>query len=390
MNLFAMSAPFRRIAADPARVTARIARTIGGERPVDFAREALMVFAYQFAHNEPYRRYCLRRGRTPESVNHWRDVPAVSTTAFKILDLACGPGERVFITSGTTQGPEARGRHVVPDLSLYRLAALRHFAACVGCEGRRGPVLSLTPPPALRPASSLVQMIDWIRETYGTDGSGYFVGPRGLEVEPLCDALDTAARDGVHLYLMGITAAFEDLFAHCQQSRRSFRLPYGTVVVHTGGQKGRRAAPGGSRPLSTGGFLSACWRLLNVPGYHCINEYGMTELCSQFYDNTLAERLAGRLTPRYKIGPPWTRTLVVDPETLEEVPRGTPGLLCHYDLANCGSVLAVQTEDVGVAVGDGFIVQGRVLGAEPRGCALLLEDLEEINAGSVALSARGD
>ncbi|MEE3184308.1 MAG: hypothetical protein VX310_00895, partial [Gemmatimonadota bacterium] len=57
------------------------------------------------------------------------------------------------------------------------------------------------------------------------------------------------------------------------------------------------------------------------------------------------------------------------------VPMGEPGLLCHYDLANAGSVMAVLTEDQGVAVEDGFRVLGRVQGAEPRGCSLAMDDL---------------
>lgn len=364
-----------------------IASTIAGERPLDFERDALAVFAHQFDRNRPYRSYCLRRGRTPATVGHWQDIPAVSTAAFKVVDLACSPPERVFRTSGTTRGPEGRGRHLVPRLSIYKTAALRHFAACVALDGRRAPVLALAPPPNLRPDSSLVQMIDWIREAYGTGDSAYFVGCTGLDTEALCTRLTTMERDGTPGYLVGLTAAFAQLFARCGTSQRRFRLPYGTLVIDTGGTKGA-AGDGPRHPLSAAGFIAACWRFLGVPGYHCINEYGMTELCSQFYDNVLHERVAGRLTPRYKIGPPWTRTLVVDPETLTEVPPGSPGLLRHYDLANCGSVLAVQTEDIGVKLENGFIVRGRVDGAEPRGCALLLEDIVKANASALSSPSR--
>ena len=364
-----------------------IASAIAGERALDFERDVLAVFAYQFDHNLPYRNYCERRGRTPATVEHWRDIPAVSTAAFKIVDLACAPPERVFRTSGTTRGPDGRGCHPVPRLAVYKTAALRHFTACVACEGRRGPVLALTPPPALRPDSSLVQMIEWIREAYGTGTSEYFVGPAGLDAGTLSARLAAMEREGEPGYLIGLTAAFERLFAHCGAGQRRFRLPYGTLVIDTGGHKGAAAA-GAGHPLSPAGFIAACWRFLGVPGYHCINEYGMTELCSQFYDNVLHERVAGRLTPRCKIGPPWTRTLVVDPETLTEVAPGRPGLLRHYDLANCGSVLAVQTDDVGVRLETGFVLQGRVAGAEPRGCALLLEDIVEANASSLPPSSR--
>jgi hypothetical protein len=363
-------------------VEALVASAIRGERALDFERDALAVFAYQFEHNLAYRNYCLRRGRTPATVATWREVPAVSSTAFKLVDLACGPAERVFVSSGTTRGPDVRSRHLVPRLDLYRAAALAHFAACVAPDAMRAPVLALTPPPALRPDSSLVQMIDWIRMAHGTGDDGYFVGPQGLDIEALCTRLDALARAGTPVYLVGLTAAFAQLFDHCAAQGRRFRLAFGTRVVDTGGAKG------GGRRLSPRGVVNACWRLLSVPGYHCINEYGMTELCSQFYDNVLRERLAGHLAPRCKVGPPWTRTLVVDPETLDEMPAGRPGLLRHVDLANCGSVMAVQTEDVGVAVDDGFEIHGRLAGAEPRGCALLLDEITQANAGPRASSAR--
>ena len=71
--------------------------------------------------------------------------------------------------------------------------------------------------------------------------------------------------------------------------------------------------------------------------------------------------------------PPWVRTRAVDPSSLEDVAAGETGLLVHYDLANTGSVLAVQTSDIGRIVGDGFEVFGRAAGAELRGCSLAAE-----------------
>jgi hypothetical protein len=361
-----------------------IATLIAGGHPFDFDELALGVSAYQYAENEPYRRYCDQRGHTPDTVEDWRRIPPVATRAFKIVDLACGLPERVFLTSGTTRGLAQRGRHLIPHLALYRHAALTQFAACVTPDLERREVLSLTPPPALRPESSLVHMVEWIREAHGTEDSAYFVSEQGLDAPKLCERLGAATAKGDPLFLIGITAAFEDLFAHCQHAGKAFRLPYGTVIIDTGGNK---RGPG-SRSLSRAGFLHACWRVLNVPAYHCINEYGMTELCSQFYDNAIHERRAGRFTPRHKIGPPWTRTRVVDPDTLEEAPPGRPGLLQHFDLANCGSVLAVQTEDLGVTVGNGFEITGRLRGAEPRGCALLLEAMTRNDAPAVASPTR--
>ena len=53
-----------------------------------------------------------------------------------------------------------------------------------------------------------------------------------------------------------------------------------------------------------------------------------------------------------------------------------PGLLRVVDLANLGSVIALQTEDRAVATPEGpFRLLGRAEGSEPRGCSLDAEAL---------------
>ena len=70
------------------------------------------------------------------------------------------------------------------------------------------------------------------------------------------------------------------------------------------------------------------------------------------------------------------RTLVLDPATLAPRTRGEAGVLCHFDLANAGSALAVLTEDLGRIVDDGLELLGRASGAELRGCSLTLAEWE--------------
>ena len=94
-----------------------------------FEEWALRAFAHQFEHVAAYRAYCERRGVTPGTVESWSDVPAVPAAAFRHVELAAGPAEVVFRTSGTTGGAEARGRHPIVHLSLYRASALAGFSA---------------------------------------------------------------------------------------------------------------------------------------------------------------------------------------------------------------------------------------------------------------------
>ena len=99
---------------------------------------------------------------------------------------------------------------------------------------------------------------------------------------------------------------------------------------------------------------------LGIPPDDVINEYGMTELSSQFYTRGLGGMHEG---------PPWLRAVVIDPETGGEVAVGETGVLRIFDLANLGSVMAVETQDLAVRCERGFELLGRDPAALPRGCS---------------------
>jgi hypothetical protein len=135
--------------------------------------------------------------------------------------------------------------------------------------------------------------------------------------------------------------------------------------METGGFKGR------SRSLPRLELYALLEERLGVALERIVNQYGMTELGSQFYDSVLvdAEGL------RRKIAPPWTRVRMLDPETGAACAPGETGALFITDLANTGSVCAIQTADIGRQVGDGFEVLGRDAGAEARGCSIAADEL---------------
>jgi acyl-CoA synthetase (AMP-forming)/AMP-acid ligase II len=139
--------------------------------------------------------------------------------------------------------------------------------------------------------------------------------------------------------------------------------------METGGFKGR------SRAVSRDDLYDELNRRLGVPLRHIVNEYGMTELLSQFYEPVIRGGAPEAPSERFHLPPPWVRTRIVDPMTLEAVPEGEVGLLSHLDLANVGSVVAVLTEDLGQKVASGFRLIGRARDAEPRGCSLAMEEL---------------
>jgi hypothetical protein len=342
---------------------------IAAPDPERFGELALRVFRFQYERNEPYRRFCDRRGQSPQSVGDWTEIPAAPVAAFKHAPLVCSglPAGSVFLTSGTTQGEDTRGRHQVPDPSIYRAAALAHFEHCVLPDGLRPRFLVLAPSLAEQPQSSLCQMIEWLAAEFGDGGPEYFVRGSEVQATSLRERLRELQPRRDPLLLIGVTYALIRFIDGCHVDGLRFRLPYGSRIVDTGGTKGR------SRAMSRNGLLRAFWETFGVTGYAVANEYGMTEMCSQFYDDAIRNHFCGRKRDRAKLAPPWVRTRVVSAQTLEPVGRGERGLLRHFDLANVGSVMALQTEDVGLDVSEGFEVLGRAAGAEARGCALLLE-----------------
>jgi Acyl-protein synthetase, LuxE len=330
---------------------------------------ALKVYAYQFARNPAYQRYCHSKLKTPDTVGSWRDIPAVPTDAFKEIDLACGPPEKVFLTSGTSQGPSKRGRHGIPRLEIYHVSALLNFSAHLLPDLAALKMLILAGSPQIWPESSLAHMLETIRAEYGSDEAPWFVTEKGLDSDRLAAALIESCRQERPVMLLGVTLAFHQFLEHARSRKISFRLPPGSRIMDTGGFKGRKFH------LSKTELYRAYEDGFGIPQSHIVNEYGMSEMCSQFYDNVLIDSINPPSRPRQKRTPPWVRTLVMDPETLQERPSGSPGILRHYDLANCGSVLALQTDDVGRTIGDGFEVIGRSPAAESRGCSLIIEEL---------------
>jgi hypothetical protein len=337
-----------------------------------FARAALAVFAEQYAANAAVRAYGDRIGKTPATVEDWREIPALPTDAFKQAVVAVFQPEsavRLFMTSGTSQGPESRGK-------IYKDAAaldLHDRAVCAGFERYCLPdrsrirILVLAPPPERVPNLRMAHDCAMFRDRYGADGSDHMVGERGLELERLAEDLERAEAEGEPVLIVGASFSFVVLFDYLQEQGRRFRLPAGSRTADGGGYKGR------SREMTKEGFIATAGDLLGVPPDHVVNLLGITELSSLYFDNVLSDAIAGRHRTRFKPHSPWTRTFAVHPETLAPIPPGEVGLLRHLDLANARLCVALQSEDLGYETEGGFEILGRAAGAELRGCSLAME-----------------
>ncbi len=352
----------------------RIHAFIANGTAAGFEELALEVFAYQHARHELYRRFCAARGASPASVRDWREIPAIPVDAFKHGLIAEADQPFLFLSSGTTAGAGSRSRHPLSTLETYRACALAHFADMV-LPDQPGPLATLVlgPTPQTHPQSSLGAMFSWCVESHGSAGSLVALDGSGqADINGAIDWLEERARASTPVLVLALTSALSALFAELRRRKLVLRLPADSRLVDTGG---RKLNSPGAHVLSAHGVLKAAWRFLHVPAYTCVNEYGMTEMLSQFYDDALRSRTHGHLSPRAKVGPHWVRTRVIDPVSLAPAAAGAAGILCHVDLANWETVSFLQTADVGREIGAGFELTGRAAGAAQRGCSQLLVEL---------------
>ncbi len=317
----------------------------------EFDALARAIHRHQYRHNAPYRRFVDRVA--PREPRTWRDIPAVPVDAFRESVLACGPAARVFESSGTTRGTDRRARHHVMHLDVYEAAATSGFDRAGLARGDRRPFLVAAPEPDAYPSSSLAAMVAWLRRDHDTGGPPSFLRPERLDLDGWRRAI-VALDQAEPVLVLAVTSALLRLMDAVGDTDE-LRLPRGTVIVDTGGCKGY--------PVDLGreAILDRYERAFGVVRGEVVNEYGMTELCSQLY-----ARADGPWA-----GAPWIRTVVCDPLTGTEQPPGVAGVLRHVDLANVASVVAIQTEDIGRAVDGGIELLGRVTVAETRGCSLL-------------------
>jgi hypothetical protein len=322
-------------AAAPLETAVR--KLIGQPESGSFDEILLLLHAFHYANNAPYRAFCQSLG-VDQMVTQWREIPCVPQAAFKHADLrsfAAAETVQTFRTSGTTG--EGYGQHHFRTLDIYE-AAVREGWRHAGLPS--GPFLVLAPHPDEAPYSSLSHMLSTLAPREA------FVAPGGdIDVARLRDVSGPVC-------LLGTALGFLHLIEKLGGDRLA--LPAGSTAMETGGYKGS------GRDVSRADLYAMIGNKLGLASGDIINEYGMTELSSQFY---------ARGPHGCHHGPPWARAVVVDPVTLQDVADGGTGILLLYDAANVGSVVGIQTQDLAIKRGESFELLGRNPSALPRGCS---------------------
>ncbi|HEX2898553.1 MAG TPA: acyl transferase [Bacteroidia bacterium] len=304
---------------------------------LDFDSFADRLWAYQLQENEVVARYC--------ALLEDRSMQFLPIRFFKDFDMRSGAdwtAQAVFKSSGTTG--QTQSRHLVRDLSLYETSVMEAFRQYYG-EGEYA-IFALLPNYLERGESSLVYMVQhWILR-FGLPGSGFYL----YDFDALRQGLADAVKRGQRILLIGVSFALLD-FAESH----ALALPSGSIVMETGGMKGR------GKELSRSELHDRLRNAFSLSEIH--SEYGMTELLSQAY-STGNQRF---------FCPPWMRVVITDPyNPTRKLPFGEAGRINVIDLANVHSCAFIATDDCGVKHADGsFEVLGRLENAELRGCNLL-------------------
>jgi len=220
--------------------------------------------------------------------------------------------------------------------------------------------------PGVREAvnSSLVHMFETVRRRMGAEES-VFVGRTGADGSWRIDfgAAIERLKTERPVLVLGTAFSFVHLLDYLGELDLRFKLAAGSRVMETGGYKGR------SRSLPKKELHRLIMKRLGVPESEIVCEYGMSELSSQAYDGRTGVEGRGSRTFQF---PPWAWAQIISPETGREVAEGETGLIRVFDLANVFSVMAIQTEDLGVKrEGGRFELIGRAELAEARGCSMM-------------------
>jgi phenylacetate-coenzyme A ligase PaaK-like adenylate-forming protein len=321
----------------------------------EFASLALEIFRFQYENNRVYNEYVKALGIDISAVSKITEIPFLPIAFFKSHKIACGDTDKyeVVFKSSTTTGA-IPSNHFVKDINLYKDSFSKGFEQFYG-DVKQYCLLALLPSYLERGDSSLVYMTkNLIEETQNPD-SGFYMD----NYAELAQKLKANEANRQKTLLIGVTYALLKLAEEYPVLLKN------TVVIETGGMKGRR------EELTREEVHKTLKDAFGVENIH--SEYGMTELLSQAYSK-------GKGVFQCV---PWMRVLVRDVyDPFEIVNSRQSSVVSHkgainiIDLANINSCSFIATDDLGVLYPNGdFEVAGRLDSSDIRGCNLMASEL---------------
>ena len=311
----------------------------------DFSNVAMNVFRYQAKENIVYKDYLENLKINVGDVKTINDIPFLPIEFFKTHKVVSGThAEKTIFNSSGTTGMQ-RSNHFVTDLSVYEKSFLKSFELFYG-DVSEYCVIALLPSYFEQKSSSLLYMTNELISRSDIEESGYYLN----ETSGLLNKLSELESKYDKILLIGVTYALLDAM-----DAGNYKLKH-TIVMETGGMKGRRAE------LTKEELHEVLSNGFGVTSIH--SEYGMTELLSQAYskgDGIFA-------------CPPWMKIVIRDVyDPFCNLEEGRSGAISVIDLANINSCSFIETKDLGVVNGDTFKVLGRLDNSDIRGCNMLVQ-----------------
>lgn len=317
----------------------------------NFKALAIKIFNVQYLQNELYQNYCNLLKIIPSNILKIEQIPFLPIQFFKTKKITTTLFEEevIFESSGTTGS--VNSKHFVKDKRLYEESYLKGFRKFYGNETDYC-IIGLLPSYLERQSSSLVYMVDDLIKKSGHKNSGFYL----YDYEKLKNVLLENEKAKQKTILIGVTYALLD-FAE----QYPIKLEH-TIVMETGGMKGRRAELTRSEVHK---ILSANFEIENIH-----SEYGMTELLSQAYSK---EKGIFACSNTMKI------VLRSEDDPLEimhnEDKSFITGAINIIDLSNLYSCSFIATDDAGKLNKNGnFEILGRLENSDIRGCGLMLTE----------------
>jgi hypothetical protein len=274
---------------------------------------------------------------------------------------------RIFLSSGTTSGPDGRSQSFFSPhgLAFYRIGSISAYFSLL--ESRIRPFfddfmdmvsISLIPPVEEWPDSSLAQMVAWLGEVWK------FEYADSSNSKATQQKLSEFANSNRPIVVLGTAFHFVNLI----DEGCSVKLPAGSLIIETGGTKGK------SRSVSRQELYDLICRNFAVSENQIVSEYGMCEIATPAWDMIAADHAIELTERRFKF--PWWVKCYVDENSLQFNEQGEGCLSIKDPLRIDLAGAAIQTEDLAhIDSARGVKVLGRVPKSPLKGCSLKVEEI---------------
>jgi|GEM_PF-61038 len=335
---------------------------------------AIKLFFYQYTNNPVYHRIARLSGviekKKPSS---FEEIPLLAISLFKDQKIFSGEEEEIFeifFSSGTTQ--KNRSKHFLSreELKLYQLSLRNNFKRAFNLSKRtKINYLALSESYQDRPNNSLVFMFNDLAESLfkiKEPKQCFLIKNSSFDFDLLKRVVLKSKQENCKILIVGTSLAFYNLISHLKSKQvLSFNLSKDSLIMETGGFKTQE------KTISRQNFYKELSEFFDLKRENIINQYGMSEIGTQFYDfyqnNSCKEKLI----------PHWCKVRILDPRNLrQELPNYKIGIIAIYDLTNLDSCAFILTEDLGFKTHqDTLQITGRLPRANLKGCSLNNQDL---------------